>query len=157
MGKIRVGMTVNAPLEHVYSVARALEEYPSFMSSLKKIEILDRDECGDNVRARWHAEAKLVLTKRKMCWVQKDAWDNEEMVCCSTVDPREPGQYKHFDAKWYFKPHPKGTEMNIVVDYQLDHPLMTPAIHKIIDVIMEKNNRSLLESIKRRAESTCPQ
>lgn len=153
MGKMRITVTVKAPPEKVYEVAQSIEQYPSFMSSLKKIELLQKSDTGDYVKARWHAETKLIFTRRKMCWVQDDFWDEGAMSCSSKVDPCECGNYKRLESKWIFKPHAKGTEMCLDLDFELAHPLMTPTIHKVIDGIMERNNRELLESIKKRAES----
>jgi ribosome-associated toxin RatA of RatAB toxin-antitoxin module len=153
MGRIRVTTVVKAPPERVYRIARAIETYPSLMPSLKKIEVLECSECGDYVRARWHAEANLIATHRTLTWVQEDHWDDESLVCAFEVDPRERGHYRNLSGHWWFKPHKHGTELAIDLDYQIDHPLMTAIVHKIIDAIMEKNNRALLDSMKRKAES----
>jgi len=87
-----------------------------------------------------------------MCWVQEDYWDSGSLKCKSRVDPCEPGHYRHMNALWHFRPHPSGTEMHFDMDFQLAHPMVTPAIHKALDGIMEKNNAAMLDGIKRIAE-----
>jgi ribosome-associated toxin RatA of RatAB toxin-antitoxin module len=153
MGKIRISVVAGAPLEKVYKIARETDSYPSLMDSLKQLEVVECNPDGSCLRTRWTAQTRIILTTRQMCWVQKDTWDAEKHLCSFEVDHEERGHFKRMAGTWRFNPHPKGTEMIMEMDFQLNHPLLTPTIHKIIDGIMEKNNKSLLTNIKLKAES----
>ena len=91
-----------------------------------------------------------------MVWVQRDRWDHVARVCIFELDPEEPGRYKKLHGRWIFKPHPHGTELIVDIDFTLDHPMLTPAMHKVLDKLMERNNHALLCSMKRAAEAGCP-
>lgn len=152
MGKIRVEQIVKAPPRRVYDVARDVDMLPRFMTSLKRIDVLERAPDGSFIKCRWFAEEKLIFTRRKMRWVQHDWWDAQALTCRSLVDENEPGNYKRLCAQWNFDPHDAGTLMAIEIDFQMEHPLMTGNIHKLLDSIMIRNNSELLANIKRRAE-----
>ena len=155
MGKIRVESIVAAPPRRVFDIARDVDMLPQFMKSLKRIDVLERAPDDSFLRCRWFAEERLVFARQKMCWVQKDWWDEDALTCRSLVDEKEPGNYKSLCATWSFGPRNGGAVMVIEVDFQMEHPLMTRRAHKLLDALMERNNRELLGNIKRRAERDC--
>ena len=153
MGKVRVSVVIHAPLEQVYEMATDLDIYPQLMPTCKRLEVLESSDDGCRKKVRWHAEARLLAARRDMSWVQHDCWDPETHTCTITLDPDEPGRYKSLNGAWQFNPHPRGTELIVDLDFQLQHPAMTPTLHRFLDKVMEKNNRALLHGMKRRAEN----
>lgn len=147
---------VKAPLDTVYALARDVDRYPDFMPTLRKIEVLRVDPDGAGTLTRWHAETRILAATRTMIWTQRDRWDHAARICVFELDPAEPGRYKNLRGRWRFNPHARGAEMIVDIDFTLDHPMLTPTLHKVLDKLMERNNIALLCSMKRAAEVGCP-
>jgi ribosome-associated toxin RatA of RatAB toxin-antitoxin module len=157
LGRIRVKQVVCAPPEAVAALARDINLYPSFMPSLRRIELLETDADGLGGRTRWHAEHRVFAARRAMSWVQRERWDPGGLCCRFELDPSEPGRYKKLKGRWLFNPHPDGAELIVDIDFLLDHPALNPAIHRVLDMLMERNNRALLKAMKHAAETSCVQ
>lgn len=56
-----VGDTIDvaAPVEAVFSVAAAIEDYPQWNSSIKAVEVLERDANGRALKVRMEVDAKF--------------------------------------------------------------------------------------------------
>ena len=152
MGRITTRVVCSAPLEKLYRMGHEVHTFKDVFPNLKDIRVIEKSDDGRYLKARWTAQAKLIVNKREMTWVQEDRWDDETKTChfCCASDGR--GQFKYMNGTWAFKPHPQGAEMIMDVDFAIDHPLINPMIAKIIDGVMKKNNESLLTGLKRKAE-----
>ncbi|MFA6449454.1 MAG: SRPBCC family protein [bacterium] len=154
MGKIKTRIVSSAPLEKLYEMGHDVMSFPEVFPNLKKIQALEKSDDGKFVKAEWTAGAKLITQTHYMTWVQEDRWDDAKKCCNFTCAPDGRGNFKYLKGTWHFKPHGKGSEMIMEVDYEIEHPLMNPLIGRIIDGIMKKNNESLLNGLKKKAEKS---
>jgi ribosome-associated toxin RatA of RatAB toxin-antitoxin module len=152
MGKITSRVVSSAPLEKLYRMGHETDEFPKVFPNLKSIRMLEKSDDGRYLKAEWTAQAKLIVSRHETKWVQEDRWDDDTMTCAFCCPPDGRGHFKYMKGTWAFKPHPKGTEMILDVDFAMDHPLITPMISRIIDGIMKKNNDSLLNGLSKKAE-----
>ncbi|MEW5947156.1 MAG: SRPBCC family protein [bacterium] len=150
MGRVKVSLVARAPLEKLYEMAHVIEDYPGYIPALRKVRVIERSTDGSFVRAEWHAIARLLGATRNLVWVQDDNWDDSRLVC--RVSLHSGNEMKELKGELAFRPHPKGTEMVFDVDFRVEHPFMTPIIHRLLDQVMRKNNESMLMGLKRKAE-----
>ena len=101
-------VTINRPVEEVYSFFRRLEDYPKFMTHLKSVEPLWTD------RYRWNARGPFGFT---MSWEGQiiDDLKNEAIVWSSVPNSgmQHTGQVRFRKA-----PGDRGTEVAIRLDYE---------------------------------------
>jgi len=152
MGKVKTRIVSTAPIEKLYEMGHDVAAFPEVFPNLKKIKVIEKSGDGKFMKAEWTAGAKLITQTHAMTWVQEDRWDDSDMCCNSSCAKDGRGNFKYLNGKWFFKQHPQGTEMIMEVEYEIDHPLMNPLIGRIIDGIMKKNNESLLQGLKKKAE-----
>ncbi len=152
MGKIKTRVVSSAPLEKLYEMGHDVSSFPEVFPNLKKIDVLEKSNDGKFCKAEWTAGAKLITQTHTMTWIQEDRWDDSAKCCNFTCAREGRGRFKYLNGTWAFKPHPQGTEMVMELDYEIDHPLMNPMVGRIIDGIMKKNNESLLQGLKKKAE-----
>ncbi|HOO56625.1 MAG TPA: SRPBCC family protein [bacterium] len=152
MGKIKTKHISRAPVEKLYSMGKQVHNHTNVLPSLKKIDIMEVSDDGKIVVAQWTAQARLITKAYSMSWVQKDVWDEDSMSCSFSCVDNGRGRFKYLNGYWHFAPHKSGTEMTMDVDFEIDHPLMTPMVSKLIDGIMKKNNESLLKELSKIAE-----
>ncbi len=152
MGKIKMSVVSSAPVETLYQMGHDVASFTELFPSLKSIKVLEKKDEGKFCRAEWTAGAKLITQTHTMTWIQEDVWDDETMCCNFSCAQDSPGRFKHLRGRWHFKPHRKGSEMLMEIDYAIDHPLMNPMIEKIIDGIMKRNNESLMNGLRKKAE-----
>jgi ribosome-associated toxin RatA of RatAB toxin-antitoxin module len=152
MGKVKASAVSSAPFEKLYEMGHDVASFPEVFPSLKKIKVLEKSPDGKFLKAEWTAGAKLITQTHSMTWVQEDSWDDANKCCNFTCAKEDKSHFKYLNGTWHFKPHRQGTEMIIELDYEIEHPLMNPLIAKIIDGIMKRNNESLLNGLKKKAE-----
>jgi len=155
MGRIKTRVVSTAPVEKLYEMGHDVASFPDVFPNLKKIKVIEKSGDGRYCRAEWTAGAKLITKTHAMTWVQEDRWDDSKMCCYFTAAREGCGRFKYLRGTWHFKPHPKGTEMVMEVDYEIDHPLMNSMVGRLIDNLMKKNNESLLHGLKKKAEKGC--
>jgi uncharacterized membrane protein len=149
MPRIEQSVTVNAPVEHVYSVARDVESFPQFMADLRSLSVLERSEDGNRTVTEWTGlirEFKMVVK-----WTQEDLWDPETH---RDEFKMLKGDMTSMSGYWQFTSEGDATRFDSVMDYEYDVPLIGPMIKNLIKKKMTDNLQATLEAIKMRAESS---
>lgn len=150
MGRIRTAVVAHAPLDALFELASGVERYPEYIPALKSLKVLERCPKGRLLRCQWHAETHFLGKKRSLVWVQQDVWDKPTHVC--EVKLLSSRDVKKLNGVWRFTQVEKGVRMELNVDFQVAHPLMTPGFHSLLDNLMKANNEALLNGLKREAE-----
>jgi len=147
MPRVESSIIIKGDIEKVYSLARAVEEFPKFMPDVKSVTVLERNEDGSRVIAEWVGVVKeFKLTVR---WVEEDIWDHDAKTCDFNM---LEGDYKSYSGRWTFTSVDGGTRFDSVVDYEYEVPLIGPLIKNLIFRKMKENVDNILAAIKTRAE-----
>jgi uncharacterized membrane protein len=148
MPKIELSITINAPVDHVYAVARDVESFPSFMADLKSLTVVERSEDGLRTVTDWTGLIREF--KMEVKWTQEDIWNPE----IHRDDFRMlKGDMNSMSGFWLFTAEGSGTRFDSVMEYEYDVPLIGPMIKALIKKKMTDNLQATLEAIKSRAES----
>lgn len=148
MGQVTSKIVVNAPIEKVYNTAREIEKFPQFMPDVVEIKIEKRDE--KETVSYWKAKVQVASLNKFIEWTERDEWDWEKKKCKFEL---VKGDYKEYSGKWEFNTVQDGTEMIMVIDFDLGIPLIGPLIQKLLDKKMKENCDNMLKAIKNKVES----
>ncbi len=138
---------VHAPLERVFAIARQVEQFPEWLDYVTAIRVRERSEDGKVVLSEWEASVPMFGLKAK--WVERDEWDEERKVCRFSL---QEGDLDKYDGDWYFEPHPEGTKMRLVVNYEYRVPIGGALVQQLVRKIVEQMAQKLLEGIAKAAE-----
>ncbi len=137
---------IEAPLEKVYEIAKRAEDFPQFMPDVKEVKVLERE--GGRAVTSWVGIVKEF--GREIRWTEEDLWDDEKHECQFRM---LEGDFDKYEGVWRFRDLGGGrTETELVVDYEINIPLIGPLIKGIIARKMKENCDRMLEGLKRRAE-----
>lgn len=145
MARVDASIVIAVPIDQVYALARAVENFPEFIPDLESVEVLDR--WNGNTISRWVG----LVQGRKIRWVEEDIWDDGEHRC--TFRQRE-GDFTRYEGTWRFEATPEGTRTTIELDFELDIPLAGPLLSNILRTLMRKNIHNMLGALKSRAEGS---
>ncbi len=149
MGLLELQTTIAAPLEHVYSVAKNIETFASFIPDVESINIVDRDDSTGRVVADW--VGLIPEFKQKIRWTEEDIWDDAAHTCNFR---QLKGEYKVFEGVWVFEEVEEGTVFKSTLNYDLEIPLIGAIIKKLVAKKVHDNISQILSAIKERAETT---
>ncbi len=147
MARVEGSVLITAPLDQVYLLAKAVEDFPDFMPDLESVEVLER--WNGNTVSRWVG----LIQGRKIRWVEEDVWDDAAYRC--TFRQRE-GDFAHYAGTWRFEPVPEGTRMTVEVDFEINIPFAGTLINNLLRTLMRKNVESMLMALKNRIERPAP-
>jgi ribosome-associated toxin RatA of RatAB toxin-antitoxin module len=148
---IEVETQISAPLDHVYTIAKAIETFASFIPDVESIKIVERDDSTGKVVADW--VGLIPEFKQKIRWTEEDHWDDSAHTC---TFHQVKGEYKVFEGVWLFEQLPSGTLFKSTLNYDLEIPLIGALIKKLVAKKVLDNITQILGAIKDRAESTLP-
>lgn len=150
MPTVETSTLIQAPLDHVYAIAKDNERFPEFMKDVKSLTIIEND--GNRIVSDWVGLVPQFMLKVR--WRQEDLWDDGAHRC----DFKQlQGDYDHLDGVWSFKEEGGRTRFESVVNYEYNVPTLGPLVRKVIHGIVVKNMEGVLEAIKKRAEETVQQ
>ncbi len=145
MPRVEVETFVRAPADHVYAVAKDVEQFPEFMPDVESLRVIQRE--GNRTVTAWVGK----IQGRRVAWTEEDEWDDEKRAC--TFRQRE-GDFDRFEGVWTFDPAPGGCAVRLVLDYDLHVPLLGPLLTNLVRQLVHKNAEGMLEALRRRAEET---
>ncbi len=146
MPSVRSAVTISAPLEEAYALCRDIEAFPEFMDDVEEVEILE--QTPERQVSRWVGVIKEF--KRTITWTEEDFWDDEQHTCRYQ---QLEGDYSEYGGTWSFKETDAGTEVELVVNYEYDVPLIGKLIKGLLLKKMQQNCDSMLAAIKAKAEA----
>ena len=149
MPHIENTVTVNAPLEKVFALARDQESFPQFMPDVESVAISERSEGGSRTVSDWVAVASDF--KLKVRWTEEDLWDS----AAHTLRFQQlKGDYTAYGGTWTWTEESPGvTRFDSAIDYDLEIPLIGALLKAVVARLMRDNTQKILEAIKTRAEA----
>lgn len=149
MPTIESTILINAPIGHVYAIAKDNESFPEFMEDVESLDIVSRD--GDEITSDW--VGKVPAFGLKVRWRQKDVWDDANFRCEFV---QLEGDYDEMSGSWQFVEEEGGTRFNSTLVYEYSVPGLGPLVGKVIYGLVVKNMEGILAAIKDRAEKSQP-
>ena len=150
MPRIEQSVQIDAPIEHVYRIARDVEAFPQFMPDLQSLTVQERSPDGTRTVTAWVGLIREFNMTIK--WTQEDAWndaahrDDFHML---------QGDMDRMDGSWQFTAEGESrTRFDSVVVYDYNVPLIGPMVKNLIKKKMTDNLQATMEAIKRRSEET---
>lgn len=147
MPTVETSTLIDAPLEHVYAIAKDNERFPEFMKDVKSLTVVESD--GNRIVCDWVGLVPQFMLKVR--WRQEDVWDDAAHRC---EFKQLQGDYDRLDGVWEFKEEADGTRFESVVNYEYNIPTLGALVKKVIHSIVVKNMEGVLDAIKHRAEAT---
>lgn len=146
MPTVNSEITVNAPIETVYAIARDIERFPEFMEDVESVEILEQTE--ERQVSRWSSIIKEF--NRTIKWTEVDYWDDEAKTCRWE---QTEGDFSSYEGTWEFIANSDNeTVAKLEIDYEYNVPLIGALIKAIVKKKMQANVESMLAAIKAEAE-----
>lgn len=147
MPRVESSIWIDAPVAHVYAVAKDNESFPEFMNDVESLNIIERD--GNRIVSDW--VGVISTFGLKIRWRQEDVW-NEANASCQFHQVQ--GDYDSLSGTWNFVEERGGTRFDSVLEYEYVVPGLGPLVKKVVHGIVVKNMDGVLSAIKQRAEST---
>lgn len=147
MPRIESAVTVNAPLERVWDVARNVEAFPQFMPDLKSLTVIERSSDGLRTVTEWVGIVKEF--KMTVKWTEEDIWDRGAHTCAFRM---LKGDLSRYDGVWTFQERDGGVRFESTINWEYDVPLIGPLIKNLIASKMKENAENVIQAIKERSE-----
>ena len=148
MPRIEQSISISAPAEHVYRIAKQVEAFPSFMNDLRSLTVLERSSDGSRTVSEWVGlvrEFKLTIK-----WTQEDLWDDAAYRDEFTM---LKGDMDRMSGFWQFVQESEtSTRFDSMLDYEYNVPLIGPMVKSLIRKKMRDNLQATLEAIKLKSE-----
>jgi len=148
MPTILSSVSIAAPPDRVYAIARDVERFPDFMPDVQRITIVDADPGGARQVVEW--VGLIPAFRLTVKWTEEDRWDDRERTCRFS---QVKGDFTEYGGLWRFEPEGEGCRFDSEVTYELEIPTIGPLIRGVVRKIMTDNVNRLQAAIKRRAES----
>lgn len=138
---------IDAPVGHVYAVAKDNESFPEFMDDVVSLVVVERE--GQRTVSDW--VGVITAFGLKIRWRQEDVWDDDRHSCRFR---QVSGDYDKLEGEWAFKEEAGGTRFESALEYEYVVPGLGPLVKRVIHGIVVKNMDGVLGAIKSRAEGT---
>ena len=150
MPKIEQSVLIDAPMEHVYRIARDVEAFPQFMQDLRSLTLLERSPDGARTVTEWVGlirEFKMTIK-----WTQEDLWDADAHRDVFTM---LSGDMDSMSGIWQFTAEGAGrTRFDSTVEYEYNVALIGPLVKSLIKKKMTDNLEATLKAIKQKSEES---
>lgn len=144
MPQIATEITIPAPLETVYAIAKDIERFPEFFPDVESVVITEHTENG--FISEWVGVVEKL--NRKLKWRELDEWDDAAHVCRFRA---LGGDWDKYDGLWTFEETPDGTRMQMQLDCDVNVPLIGAIIKTLIGKLAKANIDNMFDGIRRRA------
>ena len=140
MPHVEVSRVVPATQAEVYAQLERMEEFPRFMESVKRIEVLERSP--GSTRTHW----VVNLQGSTFQWTEEDTFfPAEGRIAYRQIE----GDLRLFEGEWRLEPVPEGTRVTLTTDFEFGMPMLASLLNPIAKLMLRKNVEAMLEGIYR--------
>ena len=143
MPLVETKLVMKANKKDIYAIIKNMEDYPLFMPSLKKVEVLER---GENYTiSHWDSD----VDGRKIIWTERDEFDDSNFII--TYKQTE-GDLKKMEGAWKLLDVDGGVEVSLAVDFEFGIPMIAGLLNPILKRKVRENSENMLSAVKARVE-----
>ncbi|MGQ9730384.1 MAG: type II toxin-antitoxin system RatA family toxin [Candidatus Zipacnadales bacterium] len=147
MPEIHVTVTIEAPLDQVYGLAKQIERLPEFDANLESVRIIER--AGTRVVSEWVGVVKEF--GQKVRWTEEDLW-NDELHRCTFVMTK--GDFDRYKGSWEFSAEANDrTRVDLRLEYEYNVPLIGPLIKNLLHKKTQESALGIMNALKALAET----
>lgn len=143
--QIDLNLTVNKDKREVYALLKKMEDFPTFIKSIKKIAILER--YPDKIITEWEVDIDGAIVR----WKEEDMFDDTNTTIYFKM---LKGDFKKYEGKWIIAEKKKKAS-KIYLSAHFDWGI--PVFERFVgDVILRKAKvylKGMLKAIERRIKS----
>jgi ribosome-associated toxin RatA of RatAB toxin-antitoxin module len=148
--EINVTVTVDAPLQSVYELAKQIERLPEFDENLESVTIIERAD--SRVVSEWVGVVREF--GQKLRWTEEDLWDDEQYACRFAMTK---GDFDRYEGTWRFAAEGDAkTRIDLSFEYEYNVPLIGPLIKGILHKKTHESAQGIMNAIKTLAEGEAP-
>lgn len=153
LGVVKCSCIIHRGVDYVYDYIRNYGVLTEFIPNAEDCKLVDENktESGAMQKYRWLGGGRIMGVSQKINWLEEDRWDDRSK---SLTFRQLEGDYKKYSGKWQFTGDGGRTTMQVLIDFKLDHPLMTFAVEVLLDRMMRKNCEAMLDNLKRKIEKS---
>jgi uncharacterized membrane protein len=143
MPEVTSRLTIAAPVERVYALARDVEGLAPYIDDVESIQV--REEDGPQTVTEWVGIIREY--RRKIKWTEQDHWDDAAHVC---TFEQIKGDFNEYRGTWSFRDVDGATEVEIVLYYEYNVPLIGPLIQKLLLKKVQASCDNILRGLQER-------
>lgn len=150
MPQVKNKVTIQAPFDLVWQLAQDVENFPSIMPDLEKVEIIEKtfpEKQTIRTVTEWHTRIKQF--NRSIVWTEEDIWNEAEGACHFW---QLKGDFTEYKGVWKFREVGETTEMDLSIDYAFEIPLVGAILKSVMQKLMQQNVEMMSRSLKTEAE-----
>ena len=150
MPQVKNKVTIQAPFDLVWKLAQDVENFPSIMPDLEKVEVIEKSEPSPRTLrtiTQWHTRIKQF--NRSIVWTEEDIWNEAEGACHFW---QLKGDFTEYKGVWQFREVGETTEMDLSIDYAFEIPLVGAILKSVMQKLMQQNVEMMSKSLKTEAE-----
>ncbi|WP_043264769.1 SRPBCC family protein [Streptomyces sp. CT34] len=106
-------ITIDAPMDLVWSMTNDVESWPQLFSEYASAEILERDGNSVTFRLALHPDE----TGKVWSWVSKRVADEQSRTV--SAHRVETGPFKYMNIRWEYQQQPSGVRMRWIQDFEM--------------------------------------
>ena len=151
MPQVKSKVTIRAPFATVWKIAQDVERFPSIMPDLDSVKILEETQTSpDSKRTVTQWAARIKQFNRSIVWTEEDTWNTSEGACHFW---QIKGDFTEYKGVWKFRDNGNNTtEMDLVVDYAFDIPLVGALLKSVMQKLMQQNVDMMTNSLQSEAQ-----
>lgn len=151
---MKVVVKAAAPADVLFRFGRDIADTPEVFPNIESLRIIERSHDKNFMKAEWTAHARVLTLSKSMSWIQEEHWDEDRLRCRFFLSPEHSGHIKRLSGSWVFSQVDGQTHMVMETDFLLKHPIVTPRIHKLVELVLKRNNEAMMREVKKRGENS---
>lgn len=141
MPRIEVSTIVKQSRDEVYKLIKKMEDFPSFMRGVKKLNVLERS--ADRLVTEWEIEIDGAV----VTWKEEDIFnDSEKSLRFKMIE----GDYSAYDGFWKIEDALGCTKISILAYFDWGMPVFEKLVGEVLFKKAHKSLRSMLNAIKKK-------
>lgn len=141
--RVRFSVTVKAKRKKVYNIIKHIEEFPKFMSYVKKVKIVERQK--DKYISNWQMTVESLPIK----WQQEDIFDEEAKRLRFRM---LKGDFGGYQGEWTLSDTDDGTTLSFSCIFNWGMAILDKYVKSVLENKAHRYIHGMLLAVKKRAE-----
>jgi len=139
--EVKVSRVINAEKWRILRTLTRIEDFPSYIPSVKEAVVLKREK--NKFKTRWRIQVDGV----PVSWVEEDTLDfSKANIYFKSIE----GDLVQFSGTWSLFDSAEGTFVEVVVKFAVGIPAIQQFANTYLNEIVRKNFESILENVEKR-------